>query len=303
MSYSSDAPTGAPSANMQAANRLQNVLKAGKKAFGAWQVGQYPSKVRYARRADFAQGFPGSNLSRVLARTPGIDWICIDCEHGNVDDGAMHESVAAVAACGVSPIVRVPEGQHWMIKRALDAGAHGIIVPLLETVEDAQRIAKFSKFPPKGNRGLGGALAMEKFVSGKTGEVGEISMADYYRDANDATLVCVQIETKSALSQVDAIAAVEGIDVLLVGPNDLGNQLGHPMILNGGKISPELEEAIQKVNKAAHDAGKKSAIYMGSGEMAKQYADTGFDMVNAINDIMLMKMGAASAIATAMGKK
>lgn len=220
-----------------------------------------------------------------------------------MDDSAMHESVAAIAACGISPIVRVPEGQHWMIKRALDAGAHGIIVPLLETVEDAQRIAKYSKFPPKGNRGLGGALAMEKFVSGKTGEVGEVSMADYYRDANDATLVCVQIETKSALEQVDAIAAVEGIDVLLVGPNDLGNQLGHPMVLNGGKISPALEEAIQKVNKAAHDAGKKSAIYMGSGEAAKEYADSGFDMVNAINDIVTLKTAAADAIAVALGQR
>lgn len=92
-----------------------------------------------------------------------------------MDDGAMHEAVAAIAACGVSPIVRVPEAQHWMIKRALDAGAHGIVVPLLETVEDAERIVKYSKFPPKGNRGLGGALAMEKFISGKTGEVSPLA--------------------------------------------------------------------------------------------------------------------------------
>jgi len=267
---------------MQKANRLQNVLKSGKKAFGAWQ------------------GFPGSNISRILARTPGVEWICIDCEHGNLSDDAMHESVAAVAACGVSPIVRIPEGQHWMIKRALDAGAHGIIVPLLETVQDAKNIAKYSKFPPQGNRGLGGALAMEKFTCGQ--DVSEVSMADYYRDANDAILVCVQIETKSALACVDEIAAVEGIDVLLFGPNDLGNQLGHPMVLNNGVISDELETAIQKVNKAAHDAGKKSAIYMGSGEAAKKYADSGFDMVNAVNDIVTLKVAAASAVATALGK-
>lgn len=138
----------------------------------------------------------------------------------------MHESVAAIAACGVSPVVRVAEGQHWMIKRALDAGAHGVIVPLLHSVEDAKNIVNYSKFPPTGSRGLGSGLSMEKWIAGKTGEVTEISMADYYRDANSSILVIAQIETKGALEQVDQIAAVEGIDVLLVGPTDLGNNIG-----------------------------------------------------------------------------
>lgn len=216
-----------------------------------------------------------------------------------------------------------------MIKRALDAGAHGIIVPLLNSVEDAKNIATYSKFPPTGTRGLGSGLSMEKFISGKTGEVQEVSMADYFRDANSATLVIAQIETKGALEQVDQIAAVEGIDVLLIGPTDLGNNIGcvhgsldqrkraviisqvahtnqyrrsHPAVLSGGKHSKELDEAIDKINKAAHNAGKKSAIYFGTGEQAKQYADMGFDMINAANDIAILKTYVGKHIAIANGK-
>ena len=216
-------------------------------------------------------------------------------------DESMHEAVAAIAACGISPIVRVQEGQHWMIKRALDTGAHGILVPLLQTAEDAKNVVKYSKFPPEGNRGLGSALSMEKFITGKTGEVTEVSMADYYRDSNKATLVMVQIETATALEQVDEIAAVPGIDVLFIGPNDLGNQIGYPLVLNGGKHAPQLDEAIAKINKAAHAAGKWSGIYMGSGEAAKKYADEGFNMINTSNDILLLKQYAAQHAKIAQG--
>ena len=214
----------------------------------------------------------------------------------------MHESVAAIAACGVSPVVRVAEGQHWMIKRALDAGAHGIIVPLLQTAEDAKNIVKYSKFPPQGNRGLGSALSMEKFISGKTGEVSEVPMSDYYSDANSSTLVIVQIETASALAQVNEIARTPGVDALLIGPNDLGNSIGHPLILNGGKHAPELDQAIADIHKATQDAGKWSAIYMPSGESAKKYADMGFNMINSANDMAVLKKYFAEHVKTARGE-
>lgn len=78
--------------------------------------------------------FPGYTLARTVASLPGVDWVLIDCEHGNIDDAAMYHSIAAVAAAGSSPIVRIPGAENWMIKRALDAGAHGIMVPMVETV-------------------------------------------------------------------------------------------------------------------------------------------------------------------------
>ena len=112
----------------------------------------------------------------------------------------------------------------------------------------------------------------------------------------------MQIETAGALKEVKEIAAVEGVDVLLIGPTDLGNNIGHPAVLNGGKHAPELDEAIAQINKAAHDAGKKSAIYFGSGEQAKQYADMGFDMVNVANDIAVLKKYFTEHAAIANGK-
>lgn len=269
---------------MQAANRLQKALQKGGATFGAWQM------------------LPGTNLSRAICRSsPNVDWLLIDQEHGNISDDSMHELVAAVAACGVSPIVRVPDGQHWMIKRALDAGAHGILVPLLETVEDAKNVVRYSKFPPTGNRGFGSPFSMEKFVeqSALGGSVKELSSVEYLQQANDGIVVAVQIETKAALQNAREIAAVPGIDVLFVGPFDLGNNIGHPIIAS--KRAPELVEAITSVNKAAEEAGKKSGIYCNNGEEARQYADQGFNMVSAMTDMVAIPKAFGQAFDAAKG--
>ncbi|KAI5370239.1 Putative hpcH/HpaI aldolase/citrate lyase domain, pyruvate kinase-like domain superfamily [Septoria linicola] len=267
---------------MQAANRLQKALKSGKPSFGAWQM------------------LPGANLSRTIARTPGLDWICVDCEHGNIADADMHESVAAIASCGVSPIVRLPEGQHWMIKRALDAGAHGIIVPLLQTAEDARKIVKYTKFPPMGNRGLGSPFSADKFTPGTTGNVQEISLSQYFKEANESIVVVVQIETASALEQIKDIAAVDGIDVCFIGPVDLGNSIGHPPE-NIGVYSPELEDAIDTIHRTTQAAGKWTGIYCGSGDQAKGFANKGFNMVNTMNDVAAIKKTFSEAAAVALG--
>lgn len=127
---------------MQSGSRLYNALKAGGPTFGGWQM------------------LPGTNHSRAIARS-GVDWICVDGEHGNIADNQMHEAVAAIAACGVSPIVRIPANEAWMVKRALDSGAHGICVPLLHTADDAMRLVESAKFPPQGNRGFGSPFPMQ----------------------------------------------------------------------------------------------------------------------------------------------
>ncbi|KAK5123241.1 hypothetical protein LTR85_003440 [Meristemomyces frigidus] len=259
---------------MQTANRLQRALKSGKTTFGGWQM------------------LPGANLSRTIARTPNLDWICVDTEHGNISDDSMHDCVAAIAACGLSPVVRVAEGQHWMIKRALDAGAHGIMVPLIRTVEDAKNVASYAKFPPQGTRGLGSPFSMEKFSP-------EVTQMQYFQEANEATVVILQIETASALEHVRNIAAVPGVDVLLIGPYDLGNSIGHPILK--ADMDAELHEAIAKIHAAAQEAGKYTAIYCGSGEQARGYADQGFNMVNVMNDVVALKKAFGDAAETAKG--
>lgn len=137
-------------------------------------------------------------------------------------------------------------------------------MPLLYTAEDAEKLVKSAKFPPMGQRGFGSPFPQERFHP-------SIGASDYLKQANDALLTMVQIETKEALENVDAIAAVLGVDVIFVGPFDLGNNIGHPII--DGKMHDNLHAAIDKIFKAAKAAGKKTGIFCTSGEQSKEYAD------------------------------
>lgn len=161
-----------------------------------------------------------------------------------------------------------------MVKRALDAGAHGIIVPLLYSVDDAKQLVQSAKFPPKGRRGFGSPFSMGAFDSS-----GGLTGLQYMQNANDSLLTIVQIETKEALSVVEEIARVDGIDVLFVGPWDLGNNIGHPVL---GEFDQELKSAISRVRDAAKAAGKWSGIYVPGGEAARKYAGEGFNMVSRV---------------------
>lgn len=109
----------------------------------------------------------------------------------------MHESVAAIASCGVSPIVRIPDNQGWMVKRALDSGAHGIVVPLLYTADDARRLVQSAKFPPMGQRGYGSPFSMGMFDV-----QGGMSGLQYLQQSNESLVTIVQIETREAFENV-----------------------------------------------------------------------------------------------------
>jgi len=260
---------------MKSANRVQKALATKSPAsFGAWQM------------------LPGTNLSRAIARA-GFDWICVDCEHGNIADPQMHDSVAAIASCGVSPLVRIPDNQGWMVKRALDSGAHGIVVPLLYTADDARKLVQSAKFPPLGQRGYGSPFSMGSFdvQGGMTG-------LQYLQQSNEGLVTVVQIETKEALANIEEIARVDGIDVLFIGPYDLGNNIGHPVT---GEFEPELKEAIETIRKAAAAAGKSSGIYCGSGEQARMYADQGFNMISVVADVVAVPTFMSQSLKTAKG--
>ncbi|KAI0900105.1 Phosphoenolpyruvate/pyruvate domain-containing protein [Annulohypoxylon nitens] len=239
------------------------------------------------------QTLPGQNVSRILARAD-VDWVMVDCEHGNIDDAAMHEAVPAIASCGVSPLVRIPDMQGWMIKRALDAGAHGILIPLLRSVEEAKKIVAAAKFPPQGQRGLGSPFVMERFTPIP-------SMTEYLQQANDSLLTMVQIETQEALDSVEEIAAIPGIDVLFIGPFDLGNNIGYPIL--DGVIKPELKQAMDRILEATNKAGKKCGFFATSGEQAKEYADKGFHMISAALDTTLLQASLGVSLSAARGQQ
>ncbi|KAK5074292.1 hypothetical protein LTR51_004879 [Lithohypha guttulata] len=180
-----------------------------------------------------------------------------------------------------------------MVKRALDSGAHGVLVPLIYSADDAKRLVESTKFPPRGKRGFGSPFSMGAFDS-----KGDLSGLQYMQNANDNLLTIIQIETASALADVENIAKIDGIDVLFVGPWDLGNNIGHPVL---GDFDQELKDAITRVREAAKAAGKWSGIYCPNGDVARKYADEGFQMISVINDMTAIPVYMTQSLNTAKG--
>lgn len=188
----------------------------------------------------------------------------------------MHDAVTAIAATGISPMVRIADNESWMVKRALDCGAHAIMCPMIKTAADAKKLVDCAKFPPQGSRGFGSPFSQQSFKGIET-------QTEYLQQSNDALLTVVQIENREGLANVEEIAAVPGVDVLFVGPFDLGNNIGHP-IING--MDDELMTAIKKIHKAAVDHGKWTGMFCTVGQAAREFADLGFHMVSHLEPAM-----------------
>lgn len=144
---------------------------------------------------------PSVRMAQIVALT-GLDGIIVDCEHGHIGDDSMHNSVSAIAALGVSPIIRVRGPAPDLIKRALDTGAHGIMVPQVNTAEEAAQVVQYSKFPPQGLRGQGSAFPA----------IGHgLTTPEYMLSANQTLVTMLQIETVAGVENVEAICATPGV--------------------------------------------------------------------------------------------
>ncbi|KAF2720611.1 2,4-dihydroxyhept-2-ene-1,7-dioic acid aldolase [Polychaeton citri CBS 116435] len=220
--------------------RLLNKLRAG----------EYPLMTFMA--------LPSVRIAQIVALT-GLDGIVIDCEHGHISDDAMHNSVAAISALGVSPIIRIRGPAHDIIKRALDTGAHGIMVPQINNAEEARQIVASSKFPPQGVRGQGSAFPA----------IGHgITTPEYMLSANETIVTMIQIETREGVENVDEIAAVPGVDMVFIGPNDLAQSLLGYVPARGDE--PEFTAAIDKIIAAGRKYGKWVARMVNDGAVAKE---------------------------------
>ncbi|KAL0568526.1 hypothetical protein V5O48_013453 [Marasmius crinis-equi] len=225
----------------------------------------------------------------VTKSTPHMSFVVIDCEHGLVPlNPGVAEQVAAIQAEGVPAIVRIPAtgqstGTSWQIKYCLDAGAKGVIVPMVSTPEKAAEVAADCRFPPTGRRGFGSAYGHTNW---------NIPVPEYLSQANENVLCIVQIETKEGMENVEEIAKVDGVDVLLLGPSDLSMAHGYPV--PNPDPHPEVEKLIQRVKDAAHAAGKKCFMFVATGEKAAQRAKEGFDMVSVTTDVGLLQLGIQS---------
>ncbi|WAO92394.1 HpcH-HpaI domain-containing protein [Fusarium falciforme] len=211
-------------------------------------------------------GLPSSRTAQLVASTD-LDGIIIDCEHGHISDDSMHNSITAISSQGVSPLVRIRMTHADLIKRALDAGAHGIVVPMVNTADDARAVVQNAKFPPQGIRGQGSAFP--GFALG-------IDIPTYMKTANETLITCLQIESKLGVENADAICAVPGVDMLFIGPNDLALSVLGYVPAKGDE--PEFVEAIEKIVSAAKKHGKWVGRLSNDGASAKKHLEV-FDTV------------------------
>lgn len=211
-------------------------------------------------------------------RGAGFDWFMIDTEHAQVNPETLAALVAPAGEAAPVPLVRVGNVDLYLIKQALDAGAHGILVPLVNTEAQARAVVAYAKYPPDGVRGIAAAPAS------RYGR----ELAGYLRSANAETLVGIQIETREALDNLEALAAVEGIDLLFVGPQDLTLNLG----LVDDRKHPRLREAMRQVVAACEKHGKIPGTLVIDAAEKRTAAELGFRFVSLASDVRFLLNGA-----------
>ncbi|MGH7101226.1 MAG: HpcH/HpaI aldolase family protein [Acetobacteraceae bacterium] len=202
-------------------------------------------------------------MPAIIAST-GADFALFDMEHTGLEYESFKHLVAACRGLGVAPMVRVPASDYHFIARALDMGAQGVMLPMVESREQAERIAAAAHYPPEGRRGAAFGFAHDDYLAG--------TPADKMRVARDRTLVITQIETEKGLANVEAIAATPGVDVLWVGHFDLTNFLGIP----GQFQHPDYLAAIRRVVAAAKANGKWAGFLATDEKWARDYWQHGF---------------------------
>lgn len=223
------------------------------------------------------------NLVRIM-QTAGFEYIIIDCEHGPFDLTQVAGMVAMGNAVGLPVLVRVPGIDRGFITKTLDMGADGFLVPMINTAEDAQRLVSYAKYAPIGHRGLSTTRAHTNYNPPK--------LSDYMESANRRTILLTQIETKEAVEHAAEIAAVPGIDALIVGPSDLSSDLGRP----GDLSNPDLLEAASKVTEAAKQCGKRCGTVASNTKYLHACREMGMNLFCMGSELGMVLAGARSTV-------
>ncbi|WP_421996548.1 HpcH/HpaI aldolase family protein [Reyranella sp.] len=218
-----------------------------------------------------------------VMKSAGFDWLFLDLEHGAMSIETACEISVAAQDSGIAPIVRVPYGELAMATRVLDGGALGIVIPHVDTPEEAREIADRLRYPPRGHRSVGGGQAQFDYAPMPLGEMTEKS------DAN--TLITVMIETPKAVENAEAIAAVPGIDCLLVGSSDLSMEMGIPGQTGHEKVQAAVDKVVAACTKHKKWPGMGGAY---SEELLQLYTGKGMKLILAGNDLPMLT-GAARA--------
>ena len=212
-------------------NAFKRALKGGRTQIGLWSS-------------------LSSNYTVEVIAGAGCDWILLDAEHSPNDLESLLAQLQAAAPYPASPVVRVPWNDMVTIKRVLDIGAQSLLIPYVCSPEEARGAVSYTRYPPQGMRGVAGTTRATRFGRVK----------DYARRAHEEICVLVQVETKPALDQLEAICAVDGVDGVFIGPADLHDSMGHPGETSNPAILPLIEEAMRRIRKSGKAPGYLSPL-------------------------------------------
>jgi 2-keto-3-deoxy-L-rhamnonate aldolase RhmA len=247
-------------------NMTKQKLRKGEQTCGAWLT-------------------MGSDLVAEVMAEVGFDWICIDTEHGHGSFQELRHQLQALAGTATTPIVRVPWNDLVSIKKTLDLGAHGLVIPWVNTREQAEQAVRACKYPPAGVRGFAGGTRIWRYGFDD----------DYLHTVNDEILIALQIETREAISNLADIVSVPGVDVIFVGPGDLSFSLGCPLDFE----HPDHRAAMTTIETTAQQAGLPlGTISAGDNEYLAQLYERGYQFVATCCDLELLRSAAIQQLHT-----
>lgn len=241
-------------------NTFKKALSEGETVFGCW-VGL------------------ADTLSTELMGTAGFDWLVIDGEHGPNDLRSILAQLQVLAASDSHPVVRVPVGETYMLKQMLDAGAQTLLVPMVESADQARQLVRDVTYPPHGDRGVGYALSRAARFS---------QIADYGTTADAQICLLVQVENRKGLAALDDILAIDGIDGVFIGPADLAADMGHM----GDSLHPDVQTAIMDALSRIRAAGKAPGILSTHDPMTEAAIAAGAQFVAVGADVLLLSHAA-----------
>lgn len=252
-------------------NHAKRLLKAGKPAVGTWM------------------SLGSITAARFLARM-GFDWLTVDVEHTLVNIETTTHMIASIADAGCVPLARVPSNRHDHIKRILDNGGFGVVVPMVNTRQEAQEAVSACFYPPRGTRSVGGSVHALNYAT---------SPQEYYARVDDELLVVLQCEHIAAVRNFDEVFSVPGIDAVFVGPNDLTASMRGP---DGKPPSPEVfKQTLAEILAACKRNKVAPGIHAFSLEEAKMRIDEGWQFIAVSSELKFMTDG-AKRVADGLGK-
>ncbi|NOD90118.1 MULTISPECIES: HpcH/HpaI aldolase/citrate lyase family protein [unclassified Ruegeria] len=243
-------------------NAFKKALNQGKTQIGCWM--------------SFAEP-----VTAEIMGTAGFDWLVIDGEHAPNDIRSIRDQLMALAASPSHPVVRIPIGETWLIKMVLDAGAQTVLVPIVESAEQARELVRACRYPPTGIRGVG-AMASRATMYG--------SVSDYIQTADQEICLLLQVETRAGLAALDDILQVDGVDGVFIGPADLSTDMGY----QGNSAAPEMRKVISDALARIKAAGKAPGILATNDEARQAYKDMGAQFLAVGIDVMLLAQAARS---------